>query len=123
VHAQDALRRAFRAENEHATRREPVTTARKTNRGIVEAFRSIGAPPETAVRSAGRRTALVKVRDVIRLLASDGWIIAVTRGRHRQFKHPVKRGRVTVSGGLGDEMPRGTLRSVLRQAGLKRGRP
>jgi len=40
-------------------------------------------------------------------------------GGHRQFKHVRKRGRVTVSGNLGEEMPKGTLASVKRQAGLK----
>jgi predicted RNA binding protein YcfA (HicA-like mRNA interferase family) len=29
----------------------------------------------------------VKVREVIRLLEHDGWILVVTRGSHRQFKH------------------------------------
>jgi len=61
----------------------------------------------------------VKVREVIRLLQRDGWELVVTRGSHRQFKHPKKPGRVTVSGSLGDEMPKGTFASVKRQAGLK----
>ncbi len=56
---------------------------------------------------------------MIRLLEQDGWVLVVTRGSHRQFKHPVKPGRVTVSGGLGDDMPKGTLASVKWQAGLK----
>ena len=38
---------------------------------------------------------------------------------HRQFKHSTKLGRVTVSGNLGDDMPKGTFASVKRQAGLK----
>jgi predicted RNA binding protein YcfA (HicA-like mRNA interferase family) len=63
----------------------------------------------------------VKVREVIRLLEHEGWVLIVTRGSHRQFKHPVKPGRVTVSGNLGDDMPKGTFSSVRRQAGLKRG--
>jgi predicted RNA binding protein YcfA (HicA-like mRNA interferase family) len=63
----------------------------------------------------------VKVREVIRLLEREGWVLVVTRGSHRQFKHPVKPGRVTVSGNLGDDMPKGTFASVKRQAGLKRG--
>jgi predicted RNA binding protein YcfA (HicA-like mRNA interferase family) len=54
------------------------------------------------------------------MLERDGWALVVTRGSHRQFKHPSKSGRETVSGGLGDDMPKGTLASVLRQAGLKR---
>lgn len=63
----------------------------------------------------------MKVREVIRLLERDGWVLVVTRGSHRQFKHPTKPGRVTVSGNLGDDMPKGTVGSVKRQAGLKRG--
>lgn len=63
----------------------------------------------------------MKVREVIRLLEQEGWYLVVTRGSHRQFKHPVKPGRVTVSGNLGDDMPKGTFASVKRQAGLKRG--
>lgn len=64
----------------------------------------------------------MKVREVIRLLAQEGWVLVVTRGSHRQFKHPTKPGRVTVSGNLGDDMPKGTFASVRRQAGLKRGK-
>ena len=56
---------------------------------------------------------------MIRLLERDGWVLVVTKGRHRQFKHPAKSGRVTVSGHLGDDMPKGTFGSVKRQAGLK----
>ena len=63
----------------------------------------------------------MKVREVIRMLERDGWVLVVTRGSHRQFKHPIKPGRVTVSGNMGDDMPKGTLASVRRQAGLKRG--
>lgn len=61
----------------------------------------------------------MKVRDVLRLLADDGWMLVVTRGSHRQFKHPVKPGRVTVAGKPSDELPPGTLNSILKQAGLK----
>ncbi|HEX2930523.1 MAG TPA: type II toxin-antitoxin system HicA family toxin [Candidatus Binatia bacterium] len=62
----------------------------------------------------------MKVREVIRMLESDGWRLVITEGSHRQFKHGTKSGRVTVSGHPGDDMPRGTLSSVMRQAGLKR---
>jgi predicted RNA binding protein YcfA (HicA-like mRNA interferase family) len=30
----------------------------------------------------------VKVREVIRLLEADGWMLVTTKGSHRQFKHP-----------------------------------
>lgn len=61
----------------------------------------------------------MKVREVIRRLQADGWVLVSTEGSHRQFTHPTKPGRVTVSGSLGDEMPKGTLASVRRQAGWK----
>jgi predicted RNA binding protein YcfA (HicA-like mRNA interferase family) len=31
----------------------------------------------------------------------------------------VKKGRVTIAGNLGDELAKGTLNSILKQAGLK----
>lgn len=60
----------------------------------------------------------MKVKRLIEILEDDGWYQAGFKGSHRQFKHPVKRGKVTVSGKLSVEMPPGTLRSALRQAGI-----
>ena len=40
----------------------------------------------------------MKVRDVISRLETDGWYLLLIRGSHRQFKHEVKKGRVTVAG-------------------------
>ena len=61
----------------------------------------------------------MKVRDVLKLLETDGWYLLTTRGSHRQYKHPTKPGRVTVAGHPGDDLARGTLASVFRQAQLK----
>ena len=61
----------------------------------------------------------LKVREVLKLLERDGWHLVRTRGSHRQYKHPVKRGLVTVAGKRSDELAAGTLNSVLKQAGLK----
>ena len=61
----------------------------------------------------------MKVREVIRLIEADGWYLARTRGSHRQFKHSRKRGLVTIPGHLNDDLATGTLRSVLKQAGLE----
>ncbi len=61
----------------------------------------------------------MKVRDVLRLLAADGWYLARTRGSHAQYKHPAKPGLVTVAGGGNDDLAPGTLNSILKQAGLK----
>jgi predicted RNA binding protein YcfA (HicA-like mRNA interferase family) len=61
----------------------------------------------------------VKVRDVVTLLEADGWRHERQRGSHRIFRHPVKAGSVTVAGKANADIPRGTLASVRRQAGLK----
>jgi len=61
----------------------------------------------------------VKVRDLIKTIEADGWRLVDTRGSHRQFKHPVKRGRVTVAGHPGDDVRPGTLKAALVQAGLR----
>lgn len=61
----------------------------------------------------------MKVRDVIRLLEADGWELIRQRGRHRQFRHPVKPGLVTIAGKPGDELAPGTLNSIRKQAGWK----
>jgi predicted RNA binding protein YcfA (HicA-like mRNA interferase family) len=37
-------------------------------------------------------------------------------------EHATKPGRVTINGHLGDDMPKGTLASIKRQAGLARGK-
>ena len=61
----------------------------------------------------------MKVRDVVRLIEQDGWFVVATRGSHRQYKHRIKPGRVTVAGKPSDDMAPGTLNSVLKQAQLK----
>ena len=59
------------------------------------------------------------VREVLRIIEEDGWIMVAQKGSHRQYKHPIKTGRVTVAGQSKDDLARGTLHSILRQAGLK----
>lgn len=61
----------------------------------------------------------MKVRDIIKLIEQDGWYLARTRGSHRQYKHPLKSGLVTVPGKLRDDLAIGTQNSILKQAGLK----
>ena len=61
----------------------------------------------------------MKVRAVLQLLKSDGWVEVTRRGSHRQLKHPTKKGRVTVPGKPSDNLAPGTLNSILKQAGLK----
>jgi predicted RNA binding protein YcfA (HicA-like mRNA interferase family) len=61
----------------------------------------------------------MKINEILTLLKEDGWYLVTTRGSHRQFKHPSKTGRVTVSGKPSDDLAIGTLNSILKQAKLK----
>lgn len=62
----------------------------------------------------------MKVRDLINVLESGGWRLKRTKGAHRQFRHPTKGMVVTVPGQLGKDVPVGTLKAILRSAGLEK---
>lgn len=57
-------------------------------------------------------------REVVARLEADGWHEVNVVGSHRQFKHPSKRGRVTVKHPTKD-IPPATLKSIERQSGLR----
>jgi predicted RNA binding protein YcfA (HicA-like mRNA interferase family) len=61
----------------------------------------------------------MKVRDLIRNIEQDGRYQVSQESSHRQYKHNLKPGKVTVSGRPSDEIHPKTLSSVLKQAGLK----
>ena len=55
------------------------------------------------------------------MIQRDGWQRIRAKGGHRQYKHPSKKGRVTISGHANDDgtvHPK-TLSSILKQASLK----
>ena len=56
--------------------------------------------------------------DVIRLLTDDGWYLYNVKGSHHHFKHPTKKGKVTVPPPKKD-LPQGTVNSILKQMGVK----
>lgn len=57
-------------------------------------------------------------REVISALQAAGWYEVRQKGSHKQFRHDVKIGLVTVPHPKKD-LPIGTLRSIARQAGLE----
>ena len=59
----------------------------------------------------------MKVRELERILLTDGWYAVKQVGSHRQYKHPTKPGKVTVPIHTGD-LEKGTAKSILKQAGL-----
>lgn len=60
----------------------------------------------------------MKVREVLKLRADDGWYHVRTRGSHRQFHHPTKPGTTTVAGHPSMDLHPATVKSILAQAGL-----
>ena len=56
--------------------------------------------------------------DVIRLLTDDGWYLYNVKGSHHHFKHPTKKGKVTVPHPKKD-LPQGPVNSILKQMGVK----
>ena len=60
-----------------------------------------------------------KVRQVIDLLKKDGWELSRIRGDHRQFTHKTKRGTVTISGKMSDDVSQFLLNSIWKQAGWR----
>lgn len=62
---------------------------------------------------------VLKISDVLKAIQNDGWYISNQRGSHRQFKHPTKKGKVTINGKPSDDVWGALLKSIERQSGLK----
>lgn len=60
-----------------------------------------------------------KVKEIIKIIEKDGWFLKNTKGSHRQFSHPTKKGKVTINGKLSDDLSDFLVNSILKQAGLK----
>ncbi|MDR2913491.1 MAG: type II toxin-antitoxin system HicA family toxin [Tannerella sp.] len=60
-----------------------------------------------------------KVREITSCIKRDGWYLVRQKGSHRHYRHPSKPGTVTIPGEPGDDLPPGTAKSILAQAGLK----
>ena len=59
----------------------------------------------------------MKARDAIRLIEKDGWYLIRQRGSHKQYRHPQKKGLVTIAvHKMSDDIAPGTLNSIVKQA-------
>jgi predicted RNA binding protein YcfA (HicA-like mRNA interferase family) len=63
----------------------------------------------------------VKVRDVLKLIEQEGWKLERIKGSHRQYRHPERpeAGTLTVPGHPSKDVPKGLLKAMLKQAGIK----
>jgi predicted RNA binding protein YcfA (HicA-like mRNA interferase family) len=63
----------------------------------------------------------MKVSEIIKIIENDGWYLARQKGSHRQYKHKEKSGLITISvHKMSDDIAKGTLNSILKQAQLKK---
>ena len=65
----------------------------------------------------------MKIRDVINIIRKDGWSEVRQKDSHKQYKHSVKKGLVTIAcHKTSDDIAPGTLDSILKQAQIKNKR-
>ena len=57
-------------------------------------------------------------REIEKIILADGWYLVDVKGSHYQYKHPTKKGKVTIPNHRGDIPPR-VINSILKQASLK----
>ena len=58
----------------------------------------------------------LKTKQVLKLVMSLGWYFDSQKGSHKHYKHPLKKGKITIPD-HGD-LDIGTLRSIFGQAGI-----
>ena len=56
-------------------------------------------------------------REIIKLLEQDGWYLIGVRGDHHYFKHPTKKGKLTVQHPMKD-IRKENVYEILKHAGL-----
>jgi len=62
----------------------------------------------------------MKISEIIKMIEDDGWILVRQKGSHRQYKHRIKKGLVTIAlHKMSDDIAAGTLNSILKQAQIK----
>lgn len=61
----------------------------------------------------------MRAREILKKLKADGWYEVEQRGSHVQLKHPTKPGKVTVPDHGSKDIPIGTLKQIMKQAGLE----
>ena len=119
--ADDTLPSFLNSQNIH----RPAQRVKQASHQLLRSNSLLATPqPKTdwMPRTTPQGILVMKVRIVIRLLLEDGWRQVGQSGSHRQFKHPIKPGRVTIAGKPNDDIAPGTLRSIERQSDVEMGR-
>ncbi|MFI5220931.1 MAG: type II toxin-antitoxin system HicA family toxin [Bacteroidia bacterium] len=63
----------------------------------------------------------MKTKEIIKIIEQNGWYEVRQRGSHRQYKHPIKKGLVTIPvHRLSNDLTPGLEKSILKQAGIEK---
>ena len=58
----------------------------------------------------------MKAEEIIKIIEKDGWYRVRSKSGHLQFKHPVKKGKVTVPFHGNHDLRKKVVKSILKQA-------
>ncbi len=62
----------------------------------------------------------MKTKEIIKIVENDGWFAVRQSGSHRQYKHIVKKGLVTIPiHRLSNDLTTGLEKSILKQAQIE----
>ena len=61
----------------------------------------------------------LKPTEMERVILDDGWVLHDQKGSQRQYKHPTKKGKVTIPFHKGKEISPLTEKSIRKQAGIE----
>lgn len=63
----------------------------------------------------------MKTKEIIKIIEADGWFEVRQKGSHRQYKHSLKKGLVTIPvHRLSNDLTPGLEKSILKQAGIEK---
>lgn len=62
---------------------------------------------------------MATVNEVLKLLKKDGWVLYRNGSRHDLYRHPTKPNQIPIPRHGSQELPKGTLNNILKDAGLK----
>ena len=62
----------------------------------------------------------MKHKEIVKRIEQDGWYLKRTKGSHQIYKHPTKTGTVVVAYHGAKDIAEGTVKSILKQAGLEK---
>jgi predicted RNA binding protein YcfA (HicA-like mRNA interferase family) len=62
---------------------------------------------------------MLKVKELIRILEQDGWVLISTKGSHMKFLHPNKPGNIIVPYHANKTLGKGFVINTLKKGGVK----